>query len=90
MAMVGAVLALLWLRHSKQQTILACLCIWPLIVLWNPPAVELMLRTVPSSVLYRLIYGSLYWIFLIVFFGLDIRSSYLTVIKLSLFSFEKS
>ncbi len=69
LAMVAALVVLLWFRHSKKLTILACLCLWPLIVLWNPIAVELMLNFFYSTVLYRLIYGSLYWIFLVVFFG---------------------
>ncbi|MBF0290342.1 MAG: hypothetical protein HQM14_21220 [SAR324 cluster bacterium] len=67
MAMNFAVLTLLFLRHNKQLAILACLCIWPLIVLWNPIATHIMLFTIPSSVLYRLVFGSMFWIFLVVF-----------------------
>ena len=70
MAMVGSVIVLFSSRSSKKLIILAGICFWPLIVLWNPPAIALMLRAIPSSsILYRLIYGSLYWIFLAIFLG---------------------
>ncbi|MBF0289403.1 MAG: hypothetical protein HQM14_16425 [SAR324 cluster bacterium] len=67
-AMVGAAIVLFLSQSSKKLSILAALCLWPLVVLWNPLAINLLLRALPSSsVLYRLIFGSLYWVFLVVF-----------------------
>ncbi|MBF0280914.1 MAG: hypothetical protein HQM13_24185 [SAR324 cluster bacterium] len=67
-AMVAAIVVLFSSKSSKKIVILAGLCIWPIVVLWNPLAISLLQRAIPSSsVLYRLIFGSLYWVFIVVF-----------------------
>lgn len=53
--------------QAKKLAILAAMCLWPLLVLWNPLAVAVLHKAIPSDVLYRLVYGSMYWIFLVIF-----------------------
>ena len=65
-SLISAVLVLLFNRPCRNLDIIACLCIWPFIIVWNPLAVEVLLRFIPIDASHRLIYGSLYWIFPIV------------------------
>lgn len=67
LSMISAVLVLFLNRPYRNLDIMAGLCISPLIVLWNPLLVEVWLRFSLIDVSHRLIYGSLYWLFPVVF-----------------------
>ncbi len=65
LAMIGAAWIVFFAPCSRKLYILAGICLWPLIVLWNPLFIEILLKQVPSDTLYRLFYGSFYWILLV-------------------------
>ena len=67
LAMISALLVLFCNRPSRNLDIMAALCAWPMFVVLNPLSIEVLHRVIPIDVFHRLIYGSLYWVFLIVF-----------------------
>lgn len=66
LAMIGALINLVFNRSSsKEISIASALCVWPLLVVLNPIGIEILERFIPVETFHRLIYGSVYWIFLI-------------------------
>jgi hypothetical protein len=66
-AILSAALILLFNPPNRNLDIMAGLCIWPLFILYNPLSVEVLLRFITTDVFSRLIYGSIYWIFIVIF-----------------------
>jgi hypothetical protein len=77
-----AVLALLFNHSNRNLAIMAGLCIWPIFILWNPVSIEVLLRFIRTDVFSRLIYGSIYWIYLVVL----IQAVYINIFSLEWFS----
>lgn len=66
-AVLGA-LFILFKSPSKKHTILAAICLWPCLVLLNPFVLVLLNKVIMNPlVFYRVIYGSVYWVFLMIF-----------------------
>lgn len=56
---------LIFQRKNKKLVILAIMCLWPLLVLWNPYAIDILKKAINAKVFHRLAYGSIYWVLLI-------------------------
>ncbi|MBD1806541.1 hypothetical protein H6F98_13905 [Microcoleus sp. FACHB-SPT15] len=66
-AILSAALILLFNSPNRNLDIMAGLCIWSIVILYNPLSIEVLLRFIPTDVFSRLIYGSIYWIFIVIF-----------------------
>ncbi|MGD1862014.1 MAG: hypothetical protein ACFB0E_18855 [Leptolyngbyaceae cyanobacterium] len=65
-AAVMAFTFLCFKKSSRNLDVISAVAVWPWLFLLNPIGIKVLDRYMISDVFHRLIYGSLYWIFLIV------------------------
>ena len=79
-AMFSAILVLLFNPPNRNLDVMAGLCIWSIVIIYNPLSFEVLLRFIPTDVFSRLIYGSIHWVFVVIFIQ-DLHNKILKIDK---------
>ncbi len=71
-------LLLLYRKTPRLLRLFSMIVLWPVIIIFNPATVDILIRVVSPDTLYRLMFGSHHWFFLAIVGGVFLKRKSLT------------